>query len=166
MQLTFCSVVINSPLGPLYALAHDTALVYLSYEPFVHDENSFPSIHTIVQAKNQILICLEQELALYFKHELVAFTTPIEFSGTSFQKTVWQALTTIPYGQTRSYRDQSALIQRPKAYRAVGAAHGANNIAIVVPCHRVIAHNGSLGGYAGGLARKAWLLEHEKALNF
>ena len=83
--------------------------------------------------------------------------------GTEFQRRVWAALARIPAGETRSYRDLAAAIGSPTAVRAVGAANGANPVALVIPCHRVIAADGTLGGYAGGLHRKRWLLEHEGA---
>ncbi|MCL4125220.1 UNVERIFIED_CONTAM: hypothetical protein GTU68_003067 [Idotea baltica] len=81
--------------------------------------------------------------------------------GTDFQRTVWQALTSIPYGQTGSYADIAALVNNPKAVRAVGTANGKNPMTIVVPCHRIIGSDGSLTGYASGVERKAWLLNHE-----
>jgi len=88
----------------------------------------------------------------------VLFRSP----GTEFQNEVWQCLQKIPYGETHSYQQQAEIIERPKAVRAVASANGHNRIAIVIPCHRVIGKDGSLTGYAGGLERKRWLLEHEK----
>ncbi|MDB5453432.1 MAG: ogt [Caulobacteraceae bacterium] len=90
--------------------------------------------------------------------EGVAWTT----AGTAFQREVWTALTTIPVGQTWSYRELAAAIGRPSAVRAVGLANGANPLSVIVPCHRVIGANGALTGYGGGLPRKAWLLAHER----
>ncbi len=87
----------------------------------------------------------------------------VETAGTPFQRTVWNALRGIPAGQTWSYRELARSVGRPDAVRAVGTANGANPISIVVPCHRVIGHDGSLTGYGGGLERKAWLLNHERA---
>ncbi len=84
--------------------------------------------------------------------------------GTPFQQTVWSALERIPFGQTASYGEIAGRIAAPKAVRAVGAANGKNPIAIIVPCHRVIGGNGKLTGYAGGLQRKQWLLEHERRI--
>ena len=88
---------------------------------------------------------------------------PVDPHGTEFQRRVWAALARIPAGETRSYRELAAAIGAPAAVRAVGAANGANPVALVIPCHRVIAADGTLGGYAGGLRRKRWLLEHEGA---
>jgi O-6-methylguanine DNA methyltransferase len=106
-----------------------------------------------------------QALADYFAGDLAALDgIPVATNGTEFQRAVWAALRTIPAGQTRTYGELAAQIQRPAAVRAVGTTNGANPIGIVIPCHRVIGANGTLTGYAGGLARKRWLLEHEGAL--
>ncbi len=106
-----------------------------------------------------------EALADYFAGNLAALDrVPVQTNGTEFQRAVWAALRTIPAGQTRSYGELAAQIQRPTAVRAVGTTNGANPIGIVVPCHRVIGANGTLTGYAGGLERKRWLLEHEGAL--
>jgi AraC family transcriptional regulator of adaptative response/methylated-DNA-[protein]-cysteine methyltransferase len=85
--------------------------------------------------------------------------------GSDFQKSAWQALIQVPYGQTRSYLEQASIIGKPKAFRAVANANGANQIAIVVPCHRIINTGGELGGYGGGLQRKSWLINHEKTFS-
>ena len=107
---------------------------------------------------------LKQALAGYFAGDLAALAK-IDWAtaGTEFQRAVWAALITIPIGETLSYADLAARIGRPKAVRAVGLANGANPVAVVVPCHRVIGADGSLTGYAGGVERKRWLLEHERA---
>ncbi|MDH4573262.1 methylated-DNA--[protein]-cysteine S-methyltransferase [Salinicola acroporae] len=102
-----------------------------------------------------------QQLGAYFAGELTHFELPLAPAGTEFQRRVWLALTTIAFGETRSYAEQAEAIGRPTATRAVGAANGRNPLAIVVPCHRVIGANGRLTGYAGGLERKCWLLGHE-----
>jgi methylated-DNA-[protein]-cysteine S-methyltransferase len=101
------------------------------------------------------------QLAAYFRGELREFQLPLDFEGTDFQKRVWRQLLTIPYGQTRSYTQIAQTIGSPNAVRAVGAANGANPIAIVVPCHRVIGASGKLVGYGGGLPLKKRLLELE-----
>jgi AraC family transcriptional regulator of adaptative response/methylated-DNA-[protein]-cysteine methyltransferase len=101
----------------------------------------------------------------YFAGKLKQFKTPIFWSGSVFQKIVWDALVRIPYGETRSYADVAASLGKPSAFRAVANANGANPLAIVVPCHRVINTDGGLGGYGGGLARKKWLIDHEKQLD-
>lgn len=109
------------------------------------------------------LAVLIQELAAYFTGDLREFTVPLELAGTAFQSSVWNALLDIPYAQTISYGDLARAIgKEPGASRAVGAANGANRLAIVVPCHRVVAADGSLHGYGGGLDRKRWLIDHER----
>jgi O-6-methylguanine DNA methyltransferase len=104
---------------------------------------------------------LEQELEAYFKGEAIAFTIPVVLLGTPFQMRVWEQLLCIPYGQTRSYQDVARAIGQPGAVRAVGSACGANPIALLIPCHRVIKTGGIPGNYAGGADRKEHLLAHE-----
>ena len=108
--------------------------------------------------------CLEpciHQLDEYFQGKRRIFTLPLLLHGTSFQKKVWEALLDIPYGTTQSYAEVARKIKNPNAFRAVGNANNKNNIAIIIPCHRVIGSNGSLTGYASGVWRKKWLLEHE-----
>jgi methylated-DNA-[protein]-cysteine S-methyltransferase len=107
-----------------------------------------------------LIQCLEQ-LIHYFNGELRVFNLPINQEGTPFQKTVWNELAAIPYGRTISYLELAIKTGDPKATRAVANANGKNNVAIIIPCHRVIGSNGELTGYAGGLWRKKWLLELE-----
>jgi methylated-DNA-[protein]-cysteine S-methyltransferase len=104
------------------------------------------------------------ELQQYFTGTRCSFSLPLAATGTLFQQQVWQALQHIPYAQSCSYGAIANFINNPKAVRAVGAANGRNPLAIVVPCHRVIGNNGSLTGYAGGLGRKVWLLQHEQQM--
>lgn len=101
------------------------------------------------------------ELRRYLAGEPVQFACPLDLYGTPFQVAVWQTLYNIPYGEVRSYSAIAQAIGHPSAVRAVGAANGANPVAIIVPCHRVIGSNGSLTGYGGGMERKRWLLAHE-----
>ena len=107
---------------------------------------------------------LAAELAAYFAGECHGFTLRFAPQGTPFQRQIWQALCEIPCGQTCSYADLAQSLGRPTATRAVAAANGANPLAILVPCHRVIGADGSLTGYGGGLWRKRWLLAHEAAM--
>jgi O-6-methylguanine DNA methyltransferase len=102
-----------------------------------------------------------EQLRRYFAGEHVQFSCPLDLRGTPFQVAVWEELYRIPYGQTRSYGQIAHAIGRPKAVRAVGAANGANPVAVIVPCHRVIGSNGTLTGYGGGLPMKEWLLTLE-----
>ncbi|MBX3638960.1 MAG: methylated-DNA--[protein]-cysteine S-methyltransferase [Nitrosomonas sp.] len=101
------------------------------------------------------------QLKAYFARELCQFDLPLKASGTIFQETVWQLLSTIPYGETVSYKSIAERMHAPKATRAVGLANGQNPISIIIPCHRVIGASGKLTGYGGGLHRKRWLLAHE-----
>jgi methylated-DNA-[protein]-cysteine S-methyltransferase len=103
----------------------------------------------------------QRQLEAYFAGELTTFDLPLAPRGTPFQEKVWQALRTIPYGKTASYRDVAVQVGNPTAVRAVGAANGRNPISIIVPCHRVIGADGSLTGYGGGMERKRWLLDLE-----
>ena len=102
-----------------------------------------------------------RELREYFAGKRRVFTVPLDLRGTPFQLRAWAAMRKIPFGRTISYAMQARTIRAPKAVRAVGSANGANPIPIIVPCHRVVASNGGLGGYALGLAMKEWLLAHE-----
>ena len=104
----------------------------------------------------------ERQLTEYFSGSRKTFDLPLNLGGTEFQAKVWQALQTIPAGETRSYKDIAVMIGKPGASRAVGMANNRNPVSIIVPCHRVIGQDGSLVGYAGGLAIKQYLLEHEK----
>ena len=111
-----------------------------------------------------VLIQSYTQLHEYFEGNREVFTFPYAFDGTDFQKSVWTALEQIPYGKTRSYKDIAREIRNERAVRAVGSANGKNKISIVIPCHRVNSINGTLTGYAGGLWRKEWLLQHEKRM--
>lgn len=109
-----------------------------------------------------VLAGVRRELDAYFAGRLKQFTTPVAFTGTAFQNAVWRELCRIPYGETISYLELARRLDHPKAVRAVGMANGANPVAIIVPCHRVIGANGSLTGFGGGLPTKRALLELEK----
>ncbi|AXI10981.1 methylated-DNA--[protein]-cysteine S-methyltransferase [Oceanobacillus sp. 143] len=110
----------------------------------------------------QVLEECYNQLEEYFHGKRRDFSFSYEVEGTDFQKNVWKALTDIPYAETGSYKDIAVSIGNEKAIRAVGSANGKNKLSIIIPCHRIIGSNGKLTGYAGGLWRKEWLLEHEK----
>jgi len=114
-----------------------------------------------LDTRQPILLETERQLREYFAGARTAFDLPLAPGGSDFQKKVWHALTTIPFGQTRSYLDLAKAIGSAKAARAVGAANGKNPLSIIVPCHRVVGADGSLTGFAGGLATKAALLALE-----
>jgi methylated-DNA-[protein]-cysteine S-methyltransferase len=124
----------------------------------------FVSEHLHKLRVNKIIENTQQQLTEYFDGSRQDFDLPLYNDGTHFQKQVWQQLRCIPYGTTCSYGDIAQKIGRPKAVRAVGAANGRNQIAIIVPCHRVIGANGSLTGYAWGIAVKTALLNHEQQI--
>ena len=130
---------------------------------FVHPDSPRPVPSNARHATGPVPLLVEArcQLEAYFHGELREFQLPLDFEGTDFQGRVWRQLQTIPYGQTRSYSQIAQAIGSPQAIRAVGAANGANPIAIVVPCHRVIGANGKLVGYGGGLPLKKRLLELE-----
>lgn len=148
---------ILTAFGPMVVVGDEEAVCGLSFGDDV--PSCFKSISAGFTASMKQL---EKELEQYAKGHLRTFKTPYKVTGTPFQERVWRALTTIPYGETRSYMDLAALINLPKACRAVGNANGANPLAILIPCHRVIHKDGSLGGYAGGLSHKEKLLAHEQ----
>jgi methylated-DNA-[protein]-cysteine S-methyltransferase len=132
----------------------------ITFVGFVNGEPSYtPNIHPCLKE------CIEQ-LDEYFKGKRKEFSIDLQPKGTKFQKQVWNQLMKIPYGETVSYKNVAVAIGKKKAVRAVGNANGANNIVIIIPCHRVIGNNGELVGYGGGMDRKQWLLYHEaKNLN-
>lgn len=146
----------DSPIGPLLLGADTSGLRLLQMEP----EHRTPLPEQWQPAERQLdEVC--QQLDEYFSGRRQRFDLVLADQGTVFQRAVWQALQTIPFGETRSYRQLAIQIGRDQAVRAVGAANGANPIAIIVPCHRVIGSNGTLTGFAGGLERKAILLRLE-----
>ena len=158
---------LDSPLGPMLAIADEKELYLLEFVERRGLEREIERLRVktksaIIPGSSDPIISIEAELKLYFDGTLQVFKTPIHLIGSPFQQLVWGELMRIPYGQTRSYADQALAIGRPSAYRAVANANGANQLAIVIPCHRIINTNGDLGGYGGGIARKRWLINHEK----
>lgn len=149
---------LESPVGALYAAATSRGVALLEFEPPAGYDACPPD------PRQRWLAQLARELAAYAHDPHARFTVPLDLQGTPFQREVWRSLLDIACGCTVSYADIAARIGRPRAVRAVGAAVGANPVAIVVPCHRVIGRDGSLTGYAGGLARKTTLLRHEGAM--
>ena len=116
----------------------------------------------IVPGEHPLLTQLATELDKYFAGRRRAFDVPLVARGTAFQQRAWGYLRSIPYGQTRAYSRQAADLGSPAAVRAVGRANGSNFLSVLIPCHRVVAADGALVGYGGGLARKRWLLDHER----
>ena len=148
-----------SPVGPLFLAASTKGLVRLEFEGRVQSLNAEK---TQSRESEPALAPYLRELTDYFAGERREFSLPLDLRGTEFQLACWHALLEIPYGETRSYRDIAETIGHPHAYRAVGMSNNRNPVAIVVPCHRVIASSGSLCGYGGGLDIKRKLLDLER----
>ena len=144
----------HSPVGWLQLVATEHAISGVAFV-----SNPGESVGT-----SPVLDLCQQQLEAYFDGTLTKFSVPLRLEGTPFQRRVWEALQTIPFGATWSYSELAQRVGNPKACRAVGGANHRNPIAILVPCHRVIGSSGALTGYAGGLARKQALLEHEQRM--
>ncbi|PLX19422.1 MAG: cysteine methyltransferase [Marinilabiliales bacterium] len=144
----------KSPVGNLRIISNDTDIIKIEFT-----DEYFKMKMTPVQIQN----CINQ-LDEYFKGKRTDFKLNINPSGTEFQSKIWNLLLKIPFGKTISYLELSKQFGDPKAIRAIASANGKNPIPIVIPCHRVIGNDGSLTGYAGGLLKKQWLLEHEGAI--
>ncbi|RUO33514.1 methylated-DNA--[protein]-cysteine S-methyltransferase [Aliidiomarina sanyensis] len=148
--------IMASPIGDLELMANDEHILAVSFVA-----PSVPNAAPISAPTLGVLAQLKEELEAYFAGTLERFSVPLAPQGTVFQQEVWTVLKDIPYGETMSYRELAQAVGRPKGYQAVGQANGRNPIGILIPCHRVINADGGLGGYAGGIERKAWLLRHE-----
>ncbi|WP_344395746.1 methylated-DNA--[protein]-cysteine S-methyltransferase [Streptomyces vastus] len=150
--------VIDSPYGPLTLVATDGVLSGL----YMTDQRHRPPEETFGAPDDTPFGETIDQLKAYFAGELKEFDLPLRLDGTPFQRTVWEQLRRIPYGETRSYGELADALGNPKASRAVGLANGRNPVGIIVPCHRVVGANGSLTGYGGGLDRKKRLLDFER----
>jgi methylated-DNA-[protein]-cysteine S-methyltransferase len=151
-----------SPVGALTLVASDAGLIAILWE---NDRPGRVKLGALEEAPDHpLLIEAERQIQEYFAGERTSFSLPLDFRGSDFQKSVWAALLTIPFGETRSYGEIARQIGRPSASRAVGAANGRNPISIIAPCHRVIGANGALTGFAGGLAAKKLLLGIERGV--
>jgi methylated-DNA-[protein]-cysteine S-methyltransferase len=149
----------TSPVGTLTLVASDKGLAAILWP---QDDPKRVKLPVLTRDNDHpVLAQAEKELLEYFDGKRTRFTVKLDFAGTDFQKKVWKALLDIPFGQTRSYGDIARKLGKPSAMRAVGAANGRNPISIIAPCHRVIGANGSLTGFAGGLAAKKKLLALE-----
>ncbi|PHN18881.1 methylated-DNA--[protein]-cysteine S-methyltransferase [Pseudomonas sp. ICMP 460] len=148
-----------SPVGQLTLVAHDGKLNAILWEHERANRVRLGELHH--SHDSPVLLETERQLEEYFAGTRTQFALELDFTGTLFQQQVWQALLTIPFGETRSYSQIARQIGNPSAVRAVGAANGRNPISIVAPCHRVIGASGALTGFAGGLAAKQYLLALE-----
>ncbi|MDB5054864.1 MAG: [Fe-S]-binding protein [Bacilli bacterium] len=158
---------ISSPIGPLVLCATENGLCHIEFatykeaEEILHKWSRKLLGHERYIRDRAVLGQVIEQLKNYFSGALVHFNLPLDMQGTIFQRNVWQALTTIPYGETRSYKQIAEEIGNPNAVRAVGGANNRNPLPIIVPCHRVIGANGEMVGYGGGLPIKQFLLDHE-----
>ncbi len=151
----------NTPVGKLKLVASQVGLAAILWE---NDNPNRVRLSALEETSNNpILQQTKKELAEYFAEQRREFSIYLDFVGTDFQKKVWSALLTIPYGKTKTYAEIAEQIGNPRAIRAVGAANGKNPVSIIAPCHRVIGSSGSLTGFAGGLINKAYLLQLEGA---
>ena len=160
---------IETPLGSMLAICDESQLHLLEFVDRRGLENEIVRLRKrlhagILPERKSLIDLLEKELLEYFSGIRKSFTVPIYHLGSDFQKNVWNELVKIPLGETTSYKEIAVRIGQPSAFRAVANANGANQLAILIPCHRVINSDGALGGYGGGLARKEWLLQHEKSM--
>lgn len=180
---TLHSTTFTSPVGALFLAASESGLVALEFDARLPGQQTIRRNPRDVRSENKrpekqaeskgvrfeesasALLAYVRELEEYFAGERREFTFPLDLRGTDFQKACWRALLAIPYGETRTYGDIARAVGRPQGFRAVGMANNRNPIAIVVPCHRVIASDGTLCGYGGGLDIKRKLLELEGALS-
>jgi O-6-methylguanine DNA methyltransferase len=178
---TIHSTVFKSPIGPLFLAASDHGLVALEFDSRLPGQQTIRPNPRNLRSENKrfktetkgvrfeesstTMLPYVRELEEYFSRQRREFSFALDLRGTEFQKACWRALLAIPYGETRSYADIARAVGRPQGFRAVGMANNRNPLAIVVPCHRVIASDGTLCGYGGGLDVKRKLLELEGALS-
>lgn len=165
--IALISSYIETPLGTMIAIVDDTKLYFLDFIERKKYDQKIQKLQIkyharIIPGTNNIILLIEQELTAYFAGKLHAFSIPIVLSGSVFQNNSWKTLIEIPYGETITYAQQALLVGNEKASRAVAHANSNNTLAIIVPCHRIIGSNGKLCGYASGIDRKQWLIEHEK----
>lgn len=158
---------LDTKLGPMIAIADESMLYLLEFVDRRGLEREIERLRqrtksAIIPGMTEPIRSIESELTQYFEGKLKDFKTPLLFLGSPFQKRVWEELQKIPYGETVSYAKIAQAIERPSAFRAVAQANGANQLAIIIPCHRIINTNGDVGGYGGGIPRKKWLIHHEE----
>jgi len=157
---------IDTPLGRMRLGATNKGICLFDFQYRRSIEGIMDRIEKLLddkfqEAEHEHFAILEDQVAEYFAGTRKVFDLPLHLVGSDFQKSVWKALLEIPYGETRSYKQQSLVLGNEKAIRAVAAANGDNSLAVIVPCHRIVGEDGSLTGYSGGLQRKKWLLDFE-----
>lgn len=151
----------SSPVGPLLLAASQRGLALLEFERGVFPPRNGHFANASWEESATKLRPFARELEQYFTRRRREFSFELDLRGTDFQRRCWRALLSIPYGETRTYAEIATAVGQPRGFRAVGMANHDNPVAIAVPCHRVIASDGTLGGYGGGLPAKRWLLELE-----
>ncbi|TFD93155.1 methylated-DNA--[protein]-cysteine S-methyltransferase [Dysgonomonas capnocytophagoides] len=160
------SIIIETPIGEMIAYATENGICLLEFTDRKNMERQMQGLSTLAEInltdlENRHIRLLKEELSEYFAGKLTTFSVELDMLGTDFQKRVWSQLLSIPYGKTISYIQEARLMGIESSVRAVANANGANKIAIIIPCHRVIGTNKTLTGYAGGLVRKRYLLDLE-----
>lgn len=160
----------DTKLGAMISIASETHLYLLEFVDRRGLEREIERLRkrlnvAIIPGNTAISTMIKDEIHAYFAGKLFEFSTPIYYLGSDFQKNVWEQLRKIALGTTTTYKTIATAIGNEKSFRAVANANGANQLSIIVPCHRVIQNNGELGGYGGGIARKEWLLQHEKKMS-
>lgn len=157
----------TTPLGPMFVCATERGVCLLEFVDRRMLETEFSDLQrrfkaNIIAGENNHTRQTEKEIGEYFAGQRRTFDLVLDSPGSEFQRTVWEGLRRVSFGETENYQSLAADIGKPTAVRAVAAANGANRVAIVIPCHRIIGKDGSMTGYGGGIARKAWLIAHEK----
>jgi methylated-DNA-[protein]-cysteine S-methyltransferase len=155
--------VIDSPVGPLWLETTPAGIRRLEFLRDALDRQPVPDDG--LQNGADLAGEVERQVRDYFEGRLRAFDLPLDLKGSDFQRSVWQAIAAVPFGQTLTYAEIAAAVGRPAAYRAVGNACASNPVVIVVPCHRIVGTDRGLHGFGGGLDTKSWLLRHEGSLN-
>ena len=161
--LEFKFTYYKTPIGLLKITGNNYGISSIIFIEDINKLEQFKNIKSPFDVPLCLKVCVDQ-LKEYFNGKRTKFSILLNPKGTPFQKSVWKELTTIPFGKTTSYLSQSNSLEKPKANRAIASANGKNPICIVIPCHRVIGSDGSLTGYAAGVWRKKWLLDHENPL--
>jgi methylated-DNA-[protein]-cysteine S-methyltransferase len=145
----------STPIGRIHIVVSDEALTHIYFPTDTWSEEY------VRKPKHPLIVAAKKQLAEYFKGQRKTFDLPLDPEGTAFQKRAWNVLRKIPYGKTISYSEEAKRMKSPLSVRATGSANGKNPLPIIVPCHRVVAKNGALGGYSGGLSCKQFLLRLE-----
>ncbi len=162
--------LLDTPVGPVYLETTERGLRHLTFANDVRQTlrpetlEAAPAAVADLDAAEALLVEVQRQLDAYFDGDLREFDLPLDMVGTPFQRRVWQAIASIPFGQTASYAEVAVSAGAPNAYRAAGTACGSNPVAIIVPCHRVVGTDRGLHGFGGGLDSKIYLLRHEGSL--